>query len=416
MRERAVRRALERVQLPAEGAAAERVWETVRAAHETRDRLRWSRRRRRPVAVLVAAGVLVIAALTPPGQAVVDRVRDVVGRTPSEPALIRLPGPGRLLVVSPSGPWVVQQDGSKRLLGDYDGASWSPRGLFVVATRGRQLVALEPNGDVRWTVTRPGVVTQARWAPSGFRIAYREGRTLRVVAGDGTADRVLARGVSPLASAWRPGAGNVLAYADASGRIHVVDVDTGRELWLSVATPGIRSLAWDGGQLMVRSGAGRIEVYSGMGAPRVNGPGAARGVELAKVVPARPGHVVVSAAYGPYLRIGLDPGMSLLYVDYDRAKDRSLLLLDPGRGPTQALFRGAGRFGEVVLSPDRAWALLSWPAANQWVFLALPTYPARPATEVGKVVAVSSIASEFAPGGSGRQPFPRVTGWAPPSP
>ena len=49
--------------------------------------------------------------------------------------------------------------GRKRRLGDYEEASWSPRGLFVVATSDRRVVALEPDGDVRWTVTRPRPVT-----------------------------------------------------------------------------------------------------------------------------------------------------------------------------------------------------------------------------------------------------------------
>ena len=83
--------------------------------------------------------------------------------------------------------------GRKRRLGDYEEASWSPRGLFVVAASDRRVVALEPDGDVRWTVTRPRPVADARWAPSGFRIAYREGNTLRVVVGDGTNDHLLAR-------------------------------------------------------------------------------------------------------------------------------------------------------------------------------------------------------------------------------
>jgi hypothetical protein len=76
--------------------------------------------------------------------AVVDRFRDAVGREPSQPALVKLPAPGRLLVLSPAGAWVVDGDGSKRLLSGYEDASWSPRGLYVVATRGHQLVALDP--------------------------------------------------------------------------------------------------------------------------------------------------------------------------------------------------------------------------------------------------------------------------------
>ena len=82
--------------------------------------------------------------------------------------------------------------GRKRRLGDYEEASVTSRGLFVVATSDRRVVALEPDGDVRWTVTRPRPVGRAR-ALSGFRIAYREGNTVRVVVGDGTNDHLLAR-------------------------------------------------------------------------------------------------------------------------------------------------------------------------------------------------------------------------------
>ena len=60
-------------------------------------------------------------------------------------------------------PGSSREDGSKRLLGAYRDASWSPFGLFVVAARGEQLVALEPDGSVRWTLARPAVAFP-RWA------------------------------------------------------------------------------------------------------------------------------------------------------------------------------------------------------------------------------------------------------------
>ena len=82
----------------------------------------------------------------------------------------------------------------------------------------------------------PGV-EDARWAPSGFRIAYREGDTLRVVVGDGTNDHLLARAAAPSRPPGSPmRAVNVLAYVDADGRIRVLDVDTRAELW-SVRSP-----------------------------------------------------------------------------------------------------------------------------------------------------------------------------------
>ena len=61
------------------------------------------------------------------------------------------------------------------------------------------------------------------WSPSGFRVAYRSGQDLRVVAGDGTGDRLLDPGTfRPMA--WRPGRAHVLAYLSGA-HIDLVDVD-----------------------------------------------------------------------------------------------------------------------------------------------------------------------------------------------
>ena len=83
-----------------------------------------------------------------------DLVHDVVEPGPenAQPALTSLPAPGRLLVTSPEGPWIVDRDGSQRLLGDYQEAAWSPSGLFAAVSRGRQLTAVDPVGNCagRW--------------------------------------------------------------------------------------------------------------------------------------------------------------------------------------------------------------------------------------------------------------------------
>ena len=89
--------------------------------------------------------------------------------------------------------------GSSRRAGSAGGsapgraASWSPHGRFVVVWRGRRLAALDLRGRVRWSLLAPRPVTGALWSPSGFRVAYRSGQDLRVVAGDGTGDRLLDR-------------------------------------------------------------------------------------------------------------------------------------------------------------------------------------------------------------------------------
>src|SRR5437762_2067872 len=83
-----------------------------------------------------------------PRGAVLHSLRKAIGVQHAQPALFRLPAPGRLLVQSVEGPWVVQPDGSKRLLGPYLEAAWSPHGLFVAVTKPDELAAVEPSGSV----------------------------------------------------------------------------------------------------------------------------------------------------------------------------------------------------------------------------------------------------------------------------
>ena len=79
-----------------------------------------------------------------------------------------------------------RQDGSKRLLGGYHEASWSPFGRFVVASRANELAALEPDGDVRWTLARRAS-RSPRWTGTrdGHADRLRRPTGIRVVAGDG---------------------------------------------------------------------------------------------------------------------------------------------------------------------------------------------------------------------------------------
>ena len=154
-----LRAALLGVPLPDEADAQRRTWEVVRAAYVEREPLPRRRRLLRPVLALAVVAAVVAAALSPPGRAVGGWIHDrVAGEPNAEPALVRLPAPGMLLVTSERGAWIVRADGSKRLLGAYGGASFSPRGLFVVATAGHRVVATELDGDPRWSLARPGRV------------------------------------------------------------------------------------------------------------------------------------------------------------------------------------------------------------------------------------------------------------------
>ena len=127
----------------------------------------------------------------------------------------------------------MRGDGTRLRLGPWTAATWSPRGLYVAAWRGRELSAVAPNGRVAWTIAARGPVRDATWSPDGYRIAYRRDDALAVVAGDGTGARVLAQPVRAVAPAWRPGAPHTLAWVGASGRVEVRDVDTGALVWRS---------------------------------------------------------------------------------------------------------------------------------------------------------------------------------------
>ena len=390
-----VRQALRQAPLPGEAGAADRAWALVERAFESRERISWTRKRRGPLVALVAAGAIVVAALTPPGMAVVDRFRDAVGREPSQPALVELPAPGRLLVLSPEGPWVVQEDGSKRLLGDYEDASWSPRGLFVIAARGHQLVALDSeSGEPRWSLSRTEPVRDPRWSGGGLdtRIAYRADDTLHIVAGDGSPDTVLANGVALIAPAWKPDS-HVLAYADAAGRLHVVDADTRRQLWRTSTVKGVRELAFSRNRLAVSTSRRVVVFRQGASTPFLDLPR---------------GHVLLDTAVLSY--------GGVMYADYDPRSDSTALfrsdctiagtcLLMPDR----RMFEGPGRISNLVTSPDGAWITAGWPAADQFLFFESAS------RRLGRVNVVSNVTAEFSPGGGSGGVFPEIAGWAPPA-
>jgi hypothetical protein len=388
MTEGELRAALIDAPAPDEEAARERTWGTVRAAFESREPVSWPVRHARPLLVLAVAGAVVAAAFTPPGEAVVNEVRDAIGRDRAvgveraEPELFSLPAPGRVLVESGRGLWLVRQDGSRRLLGRYRDAAWSPHGLFVAAVRGNQLVALDERGRVRWSVPRRGFVGSPSWTGTrtDTRIAYLAGavprRELRVVAGDGTGDRLLARRVAPVAPAWRPGPERELAYVRRSGRLLVVDADTGAVRWHAHAGP-TAVLEWsaDGRRLLVVDGR-RLRVFGADGT-------------LARVLPAPRGFFVVDGAFAPDRRV------AFIAVHPDRAESRVFV----GR---QRLFgAGPGWFTSLSWSPDGRRLAFAWPEPDQLVFLAVP--------RGSKMKAVANASRQF-----GRTP--RITGWccAPP--
>jgi hypothetical protein len=376
-------------QAPIDDGARARALGVVRAAFVEVEPA--PRRRRWTPALAVAACALAVAvagvAVSEPGDAVARWVRDMlgVGREDARPALVRVPGGGRLLVTAGGGrgAWVVSADGSRRRLGDYAGASWSPHGRFVVAWRDGELAALEPGGQVRWALARRGRIAAARWSRGlGYRVAYVSGRTLRVVNGDGTGDHRYATAAA-VAPAWRPDGAHVLAYADRRDHVRVAAVDTQEQLWRSAEIGGAVELAWspDGRRLLVASPGGW----------RVLG---ADGLVLARGSAGRD-FAIDDVAWAPR-------GNRIAIVR--RVSDTSdVVLADPaGRARPRLLFRGQGSFGRVAFSPDGRRLLVPWPEADQWLFVS----PARG----GHVGAVANIGRQFAPGRRSG-PFPDAVEW-----
>jgi hypothetical protein len=351
----------------------DRAWEVVRRAFEERvpstrrhvARNAWS-------LALVTAVVVVAAVASPPGRAVLDSIRERVGVEKAAPALFSLPAPGRLLVVSPEGPWVVQPDGSKRRLGEWRDASWSPFGRFVIASTMNELAALEPDGEVHWTLGRPRIAFP-RWGGSrtDTRIAYLTGSRLHVVAGDGIGDTVQS-GPSPatrVAPAWRPGARHVLAYASRRGRIEFAD--TAGSAWHSALIGRPRILSWsaDGKRLLAVT-QDRVILLD----------------EAGKVLVSRSLSGTVAAAFAP-------AGETIAVV---RARDVLLLDGDRLQARPQRLFADAGAFTGLGWSPDGRWLLVPWRDADQWLFLRV--------AGGRRIVAVSNVSRQF--GG-----FPHLAGW-----
>ena len=357
-------------QAPNERAAGERSWAVVRAAYEAREPVAWPRRHARPLALGALAAAAIAAALSAPGRSVIHSLRKTVGVEHAEPELFSLPTPGRLLVSGPGGAWIVNADGSRRRLGPYRDAAWSPHGLFVAATRPHELVALDPKGTVRWTLPRRSPRFPA-WTGTraDTRIAYVAGGRLRVVAGDGTGDRAIAR-ARPVAPVWRPGPGRVLAYAGARQAI-VYDVDRGLTLLRTRPGEAPRKLEWShDGRLLLVFSPREVRVFD------------ARGRVVAQDDPSD------ATADGDASFV---PGTHRVAAIRVHGTQSNVFLFRTGR----QLFSGTGVFGRLAWSPNGRWLLVTWPTANQWVFVR--TRPRR-------IVGASRISAQF--GG-----FPTTASW-----
>ena len=374
-----MKRELEQVDVPGEYEARERARGVVTAAFAERKPVPRPSHWPRVAAVAIAASAILAATLSSPGRAVLDEIREVVGVERAQPALFSLPASGRLLVASDGGVWVVSENGSRRLLGDYRDATWSPFGRFVAVTRENELAALEPDGDVRWTLARSDV-RSPRWAgtETDTSIAYTDRTGVRVVAGDGTDDRLLLRKTRGLL-AWRPGPARQLAVASVRD-VRVLDVASGRTIWRargSSTAPNAASWSSDGTRLLV-SYPRSLRVFDALGnAPLEIGPLAAP-VRAAAIAPnGRAVAYVMQAA-----------GQSQLWI---------VPRIRPDANAARRLFAGSGQLNGLEWSPDGRWLLVGWPDADQWVFVRSDGRGLR---------AVSNIAKQFR-----STSFPRVEGW-----
>lgn len=364
---------LEQVAIPGEQGARDRAWVVIAAAFEERQPVERRTHRLRPVIALAVVLALMAAAVSAPGRAVINDIREAVGVERAETGLFSLPGAGELLVASDAGMWVVQQDGSKRLLGTYREATWSPFGRFVAGAGANELAALEPDGSVRWTLSRPDV-TSPRWtgAATDTRIAYVDRSGIRLVAGDGTGDSLLvpkARG--PLA--WRPGAGFVLAYA-TSRSVRVLDLQKGYVIWKARRPEGrVTAIEWssDGRRLLVLS-PHHLVVFDDRG----------RLVDQEDPSEEWPD---VAAAFRPGSH---DVGVARVHGSQSTAYVLS------GR----TLFNGFGVFRDLAWSPGGRWLLVTWPTADQWVFVE--------AEGKRRIRGVGNVSEQFR-----SRSAPRIQGW-----
>ncbi|MEA2406667.1 MAG: hypothetical protein QOE69_786 [Thermoleophilaceae bacterium] len=362
--------------LPGEAEAAARSWPVVDAALAERTRSRPARGGARSlrrasrvalVAALAAAG-LAAAALSPAGAWIGDRFAGDSDET--APAFAALPKGGSVLALSRTGAYAIDADGSTQRLGSFSDAGWSPRGRHAVGVKGRRLTAVTPVGTVKWTLARPTRLHDPAWSMGeGYAVAYLEGSSLRVVAGDGdpSSDRLLRRAAAPVRPAWHPESDRVLTYATVSGAIETVDIESAATLWR--APVSAHSLQWsrDGRRLVAVSGR-RVIVLDRSG-------------RILRTLPLS----------GVAREFALHPsGTHAAVVVRGRVVD---VRLDAPR--ERQLFQGT--VDGLAWSEDGRTLLMSWRDTGQWLLLG----------PGDRIRSMQGVSREL----GARDGFPRVAGW-----
>jgi Tol biopolymer transport system component len=201
------------------------------------------------------------------------------------------------------------------------------------------------------------------------RIAYFSHSQLRVVAGDGTGDRLLDAHAQVVPVAWSPTRLHTLAYV-VGGSIVLRNTAAARSTWRHELTLEPSQLTWSSdGALLAVVTRHRVIVLDAAG-------------HVHRVISSLD-DAIASVAFRPRtheLAVSLRPALSM-----HRSEVRLVDVDRPGR--SRLLFAGPGVFRDLAWSPGGAWLLIDWPTANQWLFV---TPGARP-----RVRAVANIDEQF---------------------
>ncbi len=288
-------------------------------------------------------------------------------------------------------------DGSKRRLGAWSEGSWSPNAEFVAVTRRREVAAVDPQGEVRWSIARTGRVRGARWSsevsPRDTRIAYLSRRSLRVVGGNGTGDKEVRRLVG--AGCARVAPGGVPSSRSRRSTDGSSSSTRRRRRPSGGRWPGEvpRQLVWsEDGERLLALGERSLRVLDSTGR------------KLWSIgLPVGPSGVVFTRE---------NRNHNFVLVRYSPATGRSdLVLLSAEANPGEArfLYSAPGDFGSLAVSPNGNWLLVGWVNADQWLFLRLAA---------AKVQAVSNISQQFGVETEGKpieKAFPESVSWCCPA-
>ena len=86
-------------------------------------------------------------------------------------------------------------------------------------------------------------------------------------------------------------------------------------------------------------------------------------------------------------------------------EDLTVTELPPSPPASRKIFTGQG-LSQVAWSPDGRWLIISWPAANQWIFTRATGRP--------RIEAISRVTQQLPGGKAGA--YPHIDGWCCTSP